>query len=374
MVKAKILRSAEVLFSLRSFFATRPASSPPSRSEFHAFVSAALDRQPEVLGLEWVPRVLHDDRDRLEKAARVEGFLNFQFTQKDEGNRLTRDSERAEYLPVYYLEPSDRNLRAAGYDMLSSESRRTAFERARDTGDLTATAPVLLAQEVGSSAAGFLVGLPIYMSGDAPPPTTIAGRREALEGFALAVFKVRDLVDPSLSLLAAAGVNVELRDVESGNSIYVLAADIRESPSSFAGPLHPPVGGIAETFPIDIAGRHWRLLLRTTPAFAATRYSWQSWSAPFLCLLLTSGLGGYLLTIARHTAFIESRVARRTSQLSEEIQERSARSLRPNLRSGNSDRFLKTRSKGSFRQPSTAITSRPTMLLPRCTVTAIRRN
>jgi PAS domain S-box-containing protein len=326
-VKSKVLRSTEVLYALRSFFSSRSPGAMPTRADFKAFVSAALDRQPEVMALEWAPRISAAERDRFERSARADGFPNFQITEKDDRNRLTAEAERSQYFPVNYFEPLDRNLRAAGYDILSNNFRRAAIESSRDTGDLAATAPVILAQDTDSTSSGFLVVLPVYTLSDATPPATIDTRRQQLKGFALAVFKIHDLVDSNLTSLARAGIDVELRDVECPGQIYAQSADSPNVPSLFTSPFHPSVAGMSETFPIDVAGRHWQLLLRATPAFVATRYSWQPWSVLLLCLLLTAGLGCYLWTITQHTIFVESRVTQRTSQLSDEIQERKRAEL-----------------------------------------------
>ena len=62
--------------------------------------------------------------------------------------------------------------------------------RARDTGEPVATEPIRLVQEPGSQH-GFLVFHPVFAS-DA---RTSEERQKSLRGFAVAVFRVGDLVD-----------------------------------------------------------------------------------------------------------------------------------------------------------------------------------
>jgi len=46
-----------------------------------------------------------------------------------------------EYVPVYYIQPFNRNAAALGYDLSSDPERLTSIEQARDTGQPVATAP-----------------------------------------------------------------------------------------------------------------------------------------------------------------------------------------------------------------------------------------
>ncbi|HEY4330327.1 MAG TPA: CHASE domain-containing protein [Phycisphaerae bacterium] len=317
LLNAKILQSSEVVFAIRSFFAVHHS---PTRSEFRAFVAPALARQPELSALEWVPRVSHDQRSRFEQQAIADGVENFQFTQQQEGNHLTRAPDRAEYFPVYYLEPLQANLRAAGYDISTSDIRRATLEEACDEAQLKATSPITLAQETGTDPYGFLVVLPIYANGEAP--ATVAERRAALTGFALAVFRISDLIDQSLSPLASSGINVSLKGSAGTEVIYQRDADPHAATSQWAAPLHAPFSRTGQIIPLYVGGRTWNLELSTTSAFVAGRYSWEPWGALFSILLLTAGLGAYLLYSARHAEIIESHVAKRTVQLLQEIHER----------------------------------------------------
>ena len=81
---------------------------------------------------------------------------------------------REEYFPVFYLETLQKNAAAFGFDVNSEPRRRQALERARDTGKVTATATLRLAQEPGSQL-GFLVFQPLY-AGALPPRRNNAGR------------------------------------------------------------------------------------------------------------------------------------------------------------------------------------------------------
>ena len=104
------------------------------------------------------------------------------------------EGERSLYTSILYLEPfSGRNLQAFGYDAYSDPVRRTAMDRARDSGDVSITDKITLVQETAKDVqAGFLMFLPIYKNG--APHNTLAERRTNLIGWVNEVFRMNDLM------------------------------------------------------------------------------------------------------------------------------------------------------------------------------------
>jgi hypothetical protein len=109
------------------------------------------------------------------------------------------------------MEHLSENEPALGFDLLSEEKRRLALERARDTGVAAATPPIRLVQEPGAQL-GFLVLLPIYDG----PATSLEERRTKLQGFAVAVYGIGDLVDASLRPALTRGLGVTVTDARVG--------------------------------------------------------------------------------------------------------------------------------------------------------------
>jgi CHASE1-domain containing sensor protein len=97
---------------------------------------------------------------------------------------------RDQYFPVFYVEPLAGNEPAVGFDLASEQVHLAALNKARDTGELTATAPVELVLDK-SRQLGMLVFVPVYRS---PQANSISARRESFVGFALGVFRIGDLV------------------------------------------------------------------------------------------------------------------------------------------------------------------------------------
>lgn len=248
---------------------------PISRREFHAFVEHVELRQryPGIQGIGFTRRIRPSEKEAVVAAMRREG---------QEGFRIWPDYPRPEIHSIVYLEPMDRRNRAAiGYDMFTEPVRRAAMERARDTGQLTATDRVTLVQEIDPhKQAGFLIYVPVYRRG--MPLRTVEERRAALEGFVYSPFRAGDLFHGIL-------------DTERNPMVSFRAYAGREpSPETLLYDSHP--GAPTEERPrfrtsktIDLAGTPWTISYATLPAFEAI--SGRDRAYQLLALgLLTSGI------------------------------------------------------------------------------------
>jgi signal transduction histidine kinase/CheY-like chemotaxis protein len=264
-----ILRSMEVLYSIASLHA---AQGGIERRQFHEFVQQALTRQPEVQALSWNPFVPASRRSEFESNAVADGLRGFQIREKDSAGHFQPAGQRAEYVPVYYIEPLERNSAALGFDLGSNAERLFSLDRARDSAQPVATAPIHLAQGPDNQA-GLLVLLPVYSSGTVPG---IPERREKLAGFAVAVFRVNDLVQAEFSELRKLGIKASLFDNSlDGELIY--------------GNKSPVAGDKVQ---LEIGGRHWVMEFSPTREFIAAQSHLQSW------LVLAIGLAFTFLTAA----------------------------------------------------------------------------
>ncbi len=105
-------------------------------------------------------------------------------------------------VPVTFLHPdTERNRRALGYDMFSERVRREAMQEAERTARPTASGKVVLVQEGGGEAPGFLIYMPVF---EAAP----GGRR--LRGFIYSPFNAQDFLSSALELEDAGHYGVQL--------------------------------------------------------------------------------------------------------------------------------------------------------------------
>jgi len=279
-LKRQLIGSMEVLYAIESLLNARKEI---SRREFRDFVSGTLSRRPELQGLAWDPRVPGAARAEWEARAHNDGVRAFQFVEQEKDGRLVPAGERPEYFPVYFMEHLQRNEQALGFDLWSEDSRRMALERARDTGLATATPPIRLVQEPGSQL-GFLVLLPVYDR----PASTVEQRRTSLRGFAVAVYRIGDLVDASLRAEVEKGIGVSVADTDAQREIYRRDAGA-------------PAGMPWDTT-IEAAGRRWTVRFQPTAAIDGSWYFWQAWASLGAGMAVTILLSAYIWSHGRRSA------------------------------------------------------------------------
>jgi signal transduction histidine kinase/DNA-binding NarL/FixJ family response regulator len=253
-LQTKALRSMEILYSVAALF---DAQGRIGRAEFTSFVRKGLSRQPELLALEWVPRVPESERAAYESAARANGLEDFCFREVTPSGQSVPAAKRPEYVPVYYVEPRRGNESAVGYDLNSDTSRRLALEQARDSGHPVATAPLHLVQE-SAEQTGLLVLLPVYRG---LTPSTLSERRDKLAGFAVAVFRVDDLVAGAINEMERKGLAARLVDVSAQEPIY--------NGSGVSNSIPP--APLAEHTDFEMAGRRWTLEFQPTARFSSAQ-------------------------------------------------------------------------------------------------------
>jgi PAS domain S-box-containing protein len=273
--------------NLVSVGALYDASHHVEREEFDRFTVPLLAGNRAIQALEWIPRVARRSRKRYEEEARHDGFHSFQFTERPSSAQLVRAGERDEYFPVFYVAPFKGNEKALGFDLASDPIRREALQNSADSGRLVATNRVKLVQET-SDQYGFLVFRPVYRGGI--EPRSDEKRREALTGFALAVFRVADIVEKAGAVpSSASGLNLAIfdRDAKPGERLlYPKGAHldgVADLPRDFRA-----------TRTIAVAGRTWELAAYPlSKSFRPER--WSSWSALLGGVLLTFLLAAYLV-------------------------------------------------------------------------------
>ncbi len=280
----QILRGGTALFSLNNDI---------SRAQWRTYVAGLKleETYPGVLGVGFTRRIAPADLPGHVARVRAEGFPEY---------AVRPEGVRDEYHSIVYLEPFwGRNLKAFGYDMMTEATRRTALERARDTGEPTLTRRVVLVQEGKHDVqAGFLLYFPVYRAG--LPRSTAEERRAALFGFVYSPFRARDLMTGILSGFGN-DIAVEVFDGETADTdrqLFASAAVSDEAPARFVA-----------TRRLEIGGTPWLLRFSSLPAFEAAQPDHQSRFILFAGLGLTAFLAILVLslTATRNRAFAIAR-------------------------------------------------------------------
>lgn len=290
----------EILQSIRNLYLS---SEDVTQSEFNAFTKDLLYRHKDIKAIEWVPRVLHKDRERVERQWQHK-YTSFEITQIQEKNLMKRAYYRDEYYPVYYISPFEGNAAAFGFDLASDKTRNQALVSARDSGNIIGTQSLQLVQDKENSK-GVLVFAPIYKQ----PSNTIIKRRTNIKGFILGVFKIEDFVDDCIKHIGNNNANIKIIDKSNSNDI------IYEHTSSEFEVLH-------QEFTVNhdlaiFANRQWSLEATPTTAYFKSRRT----LVPYIIFLMgmTFVIVGsvYTLVIQRYAINIENGMQAKSEKLSQ---------------------------------------------------------
>ncbi len=314
IVSRAIDRYLEAINSVGAFMV---ASNDVDRWEFFGLAESSLPRFPGIRTLAWVPRVTAEQRETYEKRAQADGLYGFRITERDAGDRPIAALSRAEFFPVYYVEPFESNQGVLGYDLASSLNGYELLNLARESGQMIATRKIELLQGTRNQA-GLLTVLPIFESGTVP--AILSERREKLVGFVLGVFRIGDLIEAALRELATpAGLDIYIYDEGESSSDRLL----HYHPSLLRRDRSEPVpeeniySGLYVSTPYDVAGRTWSIVIKPTPNARADEVNLVPWNISAVGLLLTAILLMYMISSRDRTRVIERSVAERTAELVE---------------------------------------------------------
>lgn len=166
-------------------------------------------------GIGWAPVVLPSQIEEYNTFAAEAGPLAFELFPVPAGDAPFS-------VPVTYLQPdTERNRRALGYDMYSEATRRAAMDEARQTSRPTATDKVVLVQEGGVEAAGFLIYMPVFTSG-------LGGRQ--LKGYIYSPFNAGDFLQSALEIEDAGAFGVRLYEGEPGEATLLASTFANDEP------------------------------------------------------------------------------------------------------------------------------------------------
>ena len=305
IIKSEIDLDLQVTVSLKAFCS---ASSGVTRAQFRDFAAPLLLGHKSIQAVEWIPRVSRADRARYETAARRDGFSGFEFTEHGDWSEILRAGVRSEYFPVYYVEPYKGNEQALGFDLSSHAVRNEALQKSHDTGEMAATSRIRLVQEQGDQF-GFLVFIPVYRKG--APIDSVEGRRTALLGFVLGVFRIGDMVEKSLSGLNRDSLDIALYDESAPRADRLLYrhAHGRSNLLAHRRPVYSKI--------FDVAGHRWLFTSTPTDPRGLIGAGYGSWTVLLAGLLLAGLLAKYLLASVNRVEVVEELVRERSRELRE---------------------------------------------------------
>ena len=285
-INFEALRALAILFNSKT---------DPELKSFNLEAQKILNRHHDIQALEWIPRVIHSERAKYESKQR-KIYPWFEITERKKQGHMVIAAERAEYYPVYYLEPLIGNEAAFGFDLASNAIRLEALEKSRDTAKPMATASITLVQE-HSDQQGFLAFLPIYKKN----ASTLAKRRESLKGFVLGVYRIGDIFNSSTSNDLAIDIGMKLVDETLSSRHDILH-------------IHKPLNMFTEHKGIiyrkelpEIWGRKWCIIASPTYSYLAVRRSVLPLTFFVSGIIFTLFIAIYIHLMLRYTIISEAK-------------------------------------------------------------------
>src|SRR6266571_4444210 len=255
-VQSRIRAYGDVLYALRGLF---DASDKVTRDEFHQFAQALslAERYPGATNISFASRVPHAKKLEFERAVRAEtsplikGLPEF---------AIKPPGERPEYAVLSYIEPMGKNVAAWGLDLNADPLRRSAVDRARDSGQISASSGVTLLRDSNASIASTLLRLAVYRGGGVPG--SVEERQRLYWGMVGSTVRVGEMIDATLSkdILSRAQLQIyEVGNAPGGAAGGALLFDSAASGAAVSAVAPAEFSAYAVTHRLAVGDHEWRL-------------------------------------------------------------------------------------------------------------------
>lgn len=247
----RVVYDEQILHGVRAFYLNKHRM---ERSDFEGYIAALeLEKNyPGIQGVSFAPLLSGADKSSFLESQRKSGLPDF---------AIKPDMTRERYAPVAYIAPFNAsNARVLGFDNLSDPIRTATIELARDQDRAIISEKLALKQDADQAAQpGFLMFMPVYRRGVAHD--TLAARRENIDGWFAAAFRMSDLMAGVLDGLA--------------NNVGIAVFDGNEISAQNRMYLEPDRSGyrnsslFVATMRIKVSGHIWSMQVFSLPEFEA---------------------------------------------------------------------------------------------------------
>lgn len=298
----RIEMDVELVHTMGAFLSAGGAT---DKGSFNHYTQLILNRHPELLALEWAPRITAPERQAYERAMNAAGYSGFAIRDAVAGAPVAGD--RGEYYPIHWLVPERYSAAGAGLDIGSEPLRRAALQKALRTRSTTATAPIELVIAPGKPDGTLLIS-PVFTK----EATNTLGRGE-LAGFAVGAIHVPQLLEAALSYSPILhSVHLRLADSNGGQPLLIheMQPRTRDPNDNWAAQ-----SGFEVTRSIEVADRHWQMTFKPTLQYLAGHKPITAWLVLAGGLVFTAliGAGALLVTGRQHS--VATLVGQRTREL-----------------------------------------------------------
>lgn len=257
LVRQRLVEQEQIIRGLAGLF---EASSNVDADEFSAYATSLnlQQRYPGLLAVGYAPMLSATAIDSFEQEMTQALKIPYQIHPSITESTL---------FPVQFIAPlSERNQRAAGFNLLSEHSRRWAIDQAITSGQLTLSDRIQLKQD-HAERYGVLMILPVYQKNK--PLNTPEERKRAVQGIVYGAYHVDDLLLSSLgNVLKVADLHI-FDDVRVNEEKILLDSRpdrLAESRADFSMLISLP-----------LYFQEWTVEVYGQPEFEDQHHQWQVW-------------------------------------------------------------------------------------------------
>jgi diguanylate cyclase (GGDEF)-like protein/PAS domain S-box-containing protein len=288
---------------LKEFF---DSSIEVSTEEFSRFVKPKLSRHPEIKTLEWIPKVLHKDREYFETN------LGTQIKIPGQQQEMKSSPVLEFYYPIQYLEPYTGNENTLGYNIRNNPEELKATEAACASGKVVVSDAFKLLSETSKQIAVAFYA-PVYKNNMVVESNNTC---ENLLGFVASVFRLENEINNIHKRLPEIKLSVSLKNNARFFYGELLKIDASHNiPKQFKFKFE-------REYIFPVANQQWSIVFSPTTGFISLYSSWAVWLV-IIGGLLIAGMSGIGLLMLTGRAFqTEDKIILRTEELNNEIKER----------------------------------------------------
>jgi two-component system sensor kinase FixL len=266
------------------------------RDGFENFCRTVSKQYPDMLMLQWAPRITWEERQRLKDAALAEGYDSFDIWQMNAASENMPVPQREEYYVVRRVFPESGNEYTLGYDLLSGVDIRRAIEQALATRKRAATVLFHFVGENKEVSHAVAILDPVFSKDD--PAVT--------RGVVVTLLRIEPILEKVLALAQNPHLHVDIQD----SSLF--GKDV-----CFGAPFNPV---LQHDEIIDLADRKWVVTVQASSEFISESRS----QTPLLVLLsgfvLTAAIGLHLRGLQRWSKRLEELSGELTGTLEDKEQ------------------------------------------------------
>lgn len=301
-IAKEVAVNSELLYSFELLF----ANANPNRVEFGKEANKILKRHPELFALEWLPRIIHDERET------TEFFLDKlipgrRILAKTSSGDIAPSDIKPEYYPIFYVEPLSSQLHSLGFDLSTVPSAFAAMEKAKVKGKVQLSGPISLIEDKQLQI-GISMFYPIF--NDVNSDTSNAD----LRGYISGVFRLKDIVKQATTS-GAYDFDFSLYDITGGTTLLALFHSSEPTSSNYKDHFD------YQYTLSNIADRQWQVRASITPNNSSMPLNSSALITLVVGLFITTIAVIYAHLIVRRNDAIARQISDKTNELNSALVE-----------------------------------------------------